>query len=623
MFGAEAPGHRARNRERINNLSSCAFFRIFGLAAPRVRLPCPSAQRRAAQLAQPWEVPLTSLHRPIPASPSAAATPPAATRTGWSAARLGEAALVFVLALLVRLDAMTGLPPQPDDLYHVYAARSYLADGSFAVFSGTYERASEFTRLIAVSMGLFGDSLDAARIPSLLAGALLVAAVHLWLRREAGLGVATLASALLILLYPVMIVGTLVRFYALQALLFWIGTALLYRVVTEGQARTGSALLAALGLLLLAAAARLQIVTLIGLVGVAGWAAVFLTWRMRDAVPRAWLALGWVALLLAGAALALALLQTGIGARMVETYREASLWAAPNRDNVLFYYYLLAQHYGVLGNYLPLAALAAFAFHPRPALYCGIVLGAAMLLHSFGGMKEERYIAYLMPYFAALWAMAAWPLLRALRDRLALLLAPRRRLAPAIATAAVALLLAALLVKETPVLERTARSIVLPPDRPVAVDIGRGWQASRERLLPLARTAQVFLADDDLRADYHLARADFFLNRSQLLENRPAEEFVRDFRTGTPMVSSAESLRAILACFDRGLVVSSSLAWTWLEPETRAAIAAETRPLDLATPLLGYTWDRTQDTARAGPPPPGCDRLRGFAAETAPSRAAR
>jgi hypothetical protein len=92
----------------------------------------------------------------------------ASSRNGgaWPAAAIGEAVLVFVLALLVRLDAATGQPPQPDELYHFYAARSVLADGSFTVFSGIYLRAAEFTRLVAAAMGLFGESLAAARIPS-------------------------------------------------------------------------------------------------------------------------------------------------------------------------------------------------------------------------------------------------------------------------------------------------------------------------------------------------------------------------------------------------------------------------------------------------------------------------
>jgi 4-amino-4-deoxy-L-arabinose transferase-like glycosyltransferase len=528
--------------------------------------------------------------------------------------------LVFVLALLVRLDAATGQPPQPDDLYHFYAARSVLADGSFTVFSGTYLRAEEFTRLVAAAMGLFGESLAAARIPSLFAGALLVAAVHLWLRREAGRGVAAVASALLILLYPTVLVGTLVRFYALQALLFWVGTALLYRLVAEGRARLGSAVLAALALLLLAAAARLQVVTLIGLVGFAAWAALHLAWRMRHAVPLAWLVLGWAALLLLGGLAAFALAQSDLGARLLETYRSASLWAEQDRNNVLFYYYLLAQYYGVLGNYLPLAALAAFAFYPRPALYCTIVLGAGLLLHSFGGMKQDRYIAYLMPHFAALWAMAGWPLLRAVRDRLSGMLAPSWRLVPPLATAGLALLLAALLVKEVPMLDRSVRTVILPPDRPVALDIGRAWQANRARLLPLAQGAQVFVADDDLQAAFHVARADFFLNRSQLLENRPPVEFVRDFRTGTPLVSSPESLQAIIACFDRGLLVSSSIAMSWLTPEARQVIATRTRSLDLVPPLIGHEWNHE---GRQGESGPECTRLRDMAAATAHQRAAR
>jgi 4-amino-4-deoxy-L-arabinose transferase-like glycosyltransferase len=598
---------------RFNNRSTCAFF---GFGAWQRGGPCGSVPIPLPVIRIAGEVPLSSLYRPNPAPPASRGVPLASpVLAGRSFAGLGEAVLVFVLALLVRLDAATGLPPQADDLYHFYAARSLLADGSFTVLSGTYVRAADFTRLVAAAMGLFGESLEAARLPSLIAGSLLVAAVHLWLRGQAGRGVAAVASALLIVLYPLVLVGALVRFYALQALLFWIGTAVLYHVVVQGRARVRTAVLALLALLFLGAATRLQIVTLIGLIGFATWAAVYLTWRMRNAMPRWALVVGWLALLLGGGALAYAVAQTGFGMSLLRTYRSASLWAEPTRDAWLFYYYLLAQQYGVLGNYLPLAAVAAFLAFPRPALYCAIVLVVGLVLHSFGGMKQDRYIAYLLPYVVALWAMAAWPMLRALGARLSALLAPRWRLAPALATAAVALLTAALAVKEVPELERGVRGIILPPSRPVVQDLGRGWQAARVRLQPLARQAEVFIADDDLQAAFHVARADFFMNRSQLLENDPPTEFVRDFRTGTPMISSVESLRAIFACFDRGLIVSGSLALSWLTPEAREAITAHARPLDLPPPIYGFTWDQRLDV-----PDANCPALRRSVAETAPER---
>jgi hypothetical protein len=216
--------------------------------------------------------------------------------------------------------------------------------------------------------------------------------------------------------------------------------------------------------------------------------------------------------------------------------------------------------------------------------------------------------------------MAGWSLLRAVRDRLSAMVAPSWRLVPPLATGGLALLLAALLIKEVPMLDRSVRSVILPPDRPRELDIGRAWQANRARLLPLAQGAQVFVADDDLQAAFHVARADFFLNRSQLLENQPPVEFVRDFRTGTPLVSSPESLLAIIACFDRGLLVSSSIGMSWLTPEARQVIATRTRPLDLVPPLIGGEWNHE---GRQGDPGPECARLREMAAATARQRAAR
>lgn len=524
-----------------------------------------------------------------------------AAARGWAMA-LAEPALVFLAALLVRLAGVATQPPHADDFYHFYAARSYLADGTFSIFSGTYLRAGDFTWLVAMSMRLFGETIAAARLPSLVSGALLAAAVYAWMRREAGRGPAVLAAALVVLLRPLIDLSGLVRFYAPQALLVWLGCALLYRAVVAGppSRRTAGALV--LAALALGEATRLQIVSVIG---VAAWAALFLTWQARRRVPARLLALGWAAALAGGCLVLLALWQAGLLARPVALYRFSTIWAMPNRDNHLYYYHNMAANFGLLVDLLPLATVAAAVFFPRPALFCGVVLFCGLVLHSLGGMKDERYVIYLLPYLACLWGMAAWPLAAGLGRRAASLAAEQlgsRRPWPALPKVAGVLMAAfalVLAIKAVPVLEQTGRVLLRAGYHPPNFPHERSWQANAEAIRTLVRGVEVFVVDDDLQADFCVGRPDVVLNRSRFLEISPPEDFARDHRTGTRTIAREQAIRRLLACFDSGLVVSSDWYLTWLEPGAQALVLGlEPRPIG-PTPLIARAWQGRQGEPRA------------------------
>ena len=68
------------------------------------------------------------------------------TRSSAGILALVEIALVFAIALAVRAP-LAGQELSNDELYHVLAARQYLADGTFTLAHGAqYDRAADFTR---------------------------------------------------------------------------------------------------------------------------------------------------------------------------------------------------------------------------------------------------------------------------------------------------------------------------------------------------------------------------------------------------------------------------------------------------------------------------------------------
>lgn len=527
----------------------------------------------------------------------------------------GELCLVFAVAMLVRLVDFQIVPPDPDDLLHLYAARSYLIDGSLSIFSGIYLRAADYTRLVAASIYLFGDSLSSARLPALLSGAALVAAVYGWMRAEVGRAAAILSGGILALLAPAIEVSVLVRFYALQSLLFWLGAAMIYSAIARPKSWQTVALYVVIGLAAWGEAARLQVTTAIGVMCFLLWAFLFVMWRLRLVYPRRTLLFIWVAVVLVGIVVLSAMTFLGITGRLYELYRATAFWATPDRDYFQYYYHEMTKTYGLFLDLFPLAALLAVLWYPRPAIYCCAVFVLGLVLHSFAGMKGARYIFYLVPFFACVWAMAGCVVIALVRDRLVVLLPRAMTRASRLVTVAIGCFLGLIVVKAVPVFEVSARSVFQPGYHRQFDSRDQAWVTSQGVLRPLMEKVDVFVVDDDLLADFHLGRADLVLNKSRLLENNPADEFQRDFRTGTPTISDEASIRTVLSCFGSGLIVTYEPFLKWLSPASQSLLADHTRRLDLARDFVGFVWSEA-----AGSDVPDCEAVRRLTLETTARR---
>lgn len=548
----------------------------------------------------------------LPALPGAAGstTSPAESLRIAAAGLVGPAAL-FIAALLTRLFELGNPALQADELLHLYAARSVLHDNTLTIFSGVYERAADFSHLVAASLWLFGDGPATLRLPSAIAGALLVALVYAWLRAEAGRGPAVLAALLLCFMAPAVDLAQFARPYAVQGLLFFVGAGLLYRLVARTMPWPTAAFSAAVAVVTLVEAIRLEMVTAVGLAALSIWLALYLTWRVRARVPLWALALAWLSAL---AAIAIAL-QTETGAALWQDYRSARLWALPNRDDPLYYYHQWGKAGGLMLDLLPVAAAAAIAIRPRVALHCSAMLTVGLLLHSFAGMKADRFAAYLLPYYACIWGVAAWPLLTGLRQ-----LATTRLVALGVGRAGLRLFDAALLgvcaisvVHATPMLVDVWRDILIPSyDRPRVDNRQQSWREAGPALRDLARRSALFVADDELLADYYVARPDLVWNQSRLLEARPSVDFARDHRTGLPVIGSNSSLERAFACFDSGLLLLANVP-----APTLALIQSHARAIPVEPPLAAFTW-----SGRQGPPGQDCSGLHEMIASTQERRGA-
>jgi|GEM_PF-596729 len=497
-------------------------------------------------------------------------------RRSWLTANaLLQALAVFALAFAVRLVFAANLPPRVDELYHLMAARSWVSDGSLAVWHGEYTRTRYFTVLVGAFLDLAGsESLLTARLPSVIFGSLLVSGVFLWVRREAG-SVAAWASALMLCLSGLSLtIDQYLRFYVLQALLLWTAGVLIYEVVvrTPRGAKLGLLLVAAIVCLL--GAVYLQIMTMIGILGLALWSAIALSFhppiRRRLADRRVLLALA-----LAAAAFAVALAATGLRdfvESLYDRFRYAPLWAESRKSDVTYYYRLLNDRMTLLWHLAPVAALLALLRAPRAASYCLVMSVTILVFHSLGAMKKADYIAYIMifllPVFGIAFAAVLPGLLRLAEEASVRFGLARTRLARPIVFLFVvgAVGFASLgndVFKATGVaLAKGAQAAVFGGKVPqrewlqVVPTVNEPWDEHLPQLRRLVAENDVFLVTDEMRALYYIGRYDILVNRSRLSEYAPDEDFARDPRTGGPTIASAAALDAVIDCWPSGLLVT-------------------------------------------------------------------
>jgi 4-amino-4-deoxy-L-arabinose transferase-like glycosyltransferase len=528
-----------------------------------------------------------------------------------------EVAVLAAVALLVRLIQLDHAP-YVDELYHALAARSLLADGSLHIGGEVpYTRARLYTYLVAGTHVVFGDNLVAGRVPAVLAGVGLVAAVFLWLRRTAGRAAGWIAGILLCFAPASIYLSQQVRFYTLHALLFWLGAVAVYRAASPGSRRRRLTA-GVFAVLAFYAAYQLQEVTVIGVAAVSVWLAAdrapaLARWTAAGGLRR----LGFVAAVLVAGAAALAVVVAGdTAAWLLSRFSDVDMWAEGNRGNVRFYHTLYLTHYPTLWTIFPLALLVAASRHRRQALFCATVFAIAFGVHSLAAWKHERYLYYALPFFFAIWGLAAAVTLPWLRERFNEVLAasgpqvPRRA-----ATALFVVVLAAAGIFAAAGNRATSYTFSMLTVSDGDWQLGRAyrgeadWAAALPVLQAEAAGAEVILASSMLKAIYYLGRVELGVSTGEAARGRSDAEFSEAPREGVPVISRPESLALVQSCYGSGLVIADVRSWRrpWSVTQDAADyIEAAMQPV----PLSGR-WGIRAFRWRGSPADtPGCAELR-------------
>lgn len=471
---------------------------------------------------------------------------------------------IFAVAVASRI-AMIDLAPIYDELYSMTPAQSYWREGTYVVLDGIYDRAWMFTRLIALSFEVFGeDSVRAARvIPSLVPGAVLVTLITLWTRSVAG----TLAAGIVLvflLLWPMGVqVSQYIRFYALQGCLFAIGALLLYWAAHSRMAVAPRIGIAVLTVPVFAVAMHLQIATVVGLAGIGVWVLIGLVPVWVRVQPWTW------ALVIAGAG-AVAAVIVLFPEQLLDLwakYRWAP-WPWPANEDPTFYHRYMRDNYPTFWTLFPVAALAALAAAPRPALFCLAIFVPGIVLQSFGALKNSWYTYQLMPFFFVTWAIALAGILPAFvrlvqgfaRAGMGALMPGwlARLVAPAVVGVTLLFTFAS-----NAAFERAAGHIRGAPAETLLGQPRWDWSPARPLVEPWLAEGAVILTSEEMAAIDGIGDYDIAFNRprySEMVLEPPFIDFANDWRNGRPITGSLEAVGRIIACAPVGVFLADA-AW--------------------------------------------------------------
>lgn len=312
-----------------------------------------------------------------------------------------------------------------DELFHVFAAKSYLTDGSFHVPWVNYEytRALPVTLITALSFRLFGESEASARVFFALTNVLFIVVGYRILKALLSqnialiFAIATSFSVFSIQMSQECRMYTLFQlFYFLMSIAFFQGfeynSSEIFHpgpeVLRNFQKRSGISftfLIASLGLALLAASVQKLTYNFVFVV-LAYCITMFIYQGLhlgfRQALFSKYAA---VPILLAAVVLVLWLVEKDTVGSMARIAIEIPPWNRSAQSQLSFYHRVLIDSHPVLLAIYPFGAFLTILRYGRKGLFFVLSFIVLFLMHCFVfGRGSERYIFYILPFFISVGA---------------------------------------------------------------------------------------------------------------------------------------------------------------------------------------------------------------------------
>ncbi len=507
--------------------------------------------------------------------------------------------LIVLGAALCVLSIVLSPKPYVDEYYNVLAAQSLLENGTLSINGGEpYTRAWAYTYAVAACYQWFGESWASGRLPSLLAGGLLIMSVFAWLHRTTGRRAAWLGAGLLMFTPHVLTYSAMIRFYMPHMLFVWLAWVCAYAFFVGHRRWLGRLLLLLTGSACALMATHLQTTTAIAALAIAVWAtSIYIGYLIHCTPTQRRKAIIWLSVLLAilVPAFLLGLKFTGALEHMSVKLNTTRAWTESHRHEYQYYHRFFNEYYPLIWAMFPFIAVIALATRRKPAWFCLVLFGTSFIVHSVMATKGKRYLSYAWPCLFALWAIGLDGLLIWLRAQAQAVIAEvfsqatakRRGVGVAIACLLIGSVLFAAMVAPS---YKYARKM-LTGERlgPLAND---DWFLAAKTLKPIADETGFVVSSAQPQTIYHLGRLDIGLSVSQ---SQGRDEFAVHSKMGRPVITTADSLKQVMAEHPTGLIVviAGHLgSRSYVPPETAKYIREHTQPIELeyGTGIKAFRW---------------------------------
>ena len=461
----------------------------------------------------------------------------------------------LLVGIFMRIDGLGEESFFIDEFYHVYAARSFLNDGSFSLPSGEeYRRGAIYTLFVSLSFWLWDVSEFSARLPSVFFGLAYLLAFYFVTEAMFNRQIAIVSTLILTFSHTQIYYSRECRMYSLFQLTYLVEVFLIYlflnrKHIFHNTRRKGDRngrnfitfiLLAGI-LCLFFISAQLQkinymIVPSMAVFGIYVFLDKQLAHKMEDNMRR---------VVLAGLIVGTIIAVAQVNQRLIETiYREfvfryTPKWALPSEHDVLFYLRSLKSDYFLLWILVPIGGLIAICKFKRLGFYLISIYLIPLIIQSYLPTKAPRYILNIYPFGVILVGIA----LCRLSEVNVFQRAQKLKTTPVNATKMILVIMIVVFVTSNHFLAKDEYKLFLPqkPD----------WKTLSVVFKPYIKEKDLVISNNSVAALYYLGRCDYVVDENALeiseqMEYKNIKGQYLDYYTKASQISGIEDFIKVI-----------------------------------------------------------------------------
>ena len=501
--------------------------------------------------------------------------------------------VVFLIGLLfvpLITHSIIDHPPEYDELLHVLAARGIVETGQPVIAEGEYPRAYLYTRIVSLVTEPGERELQLARLPAVVAGALLVALLGAWVSSKAGWLAGFATAAVLTIIPETPYLSVLVRFYTLHALLMTIMLALIYEALALQRVLKTRIILSVLAAGTFVLGMQFQVLSQVTALG-GLTAAVMLVAYDRRASIMTFVKTHPLVSIVAVLTLLAAAFYVAPMLNVVEKLRGVTpAWSITKANDWFFYIKNFTPRLPMIWPLFPALVLLAWLDNRRMTLFFSVVVIVCLVISSIASQKATRYVYHFIPAIAILSGLGLKAAIQFGSEFLSRRLSLGHFTSLMLATGvALACLLNAVEVQRAIKLA-TGKGTV---DNSVPVMAEPDWSLALPQLKPYLESADTVVVSSGVQSLYAYGRYDFELSRTVIDDTLTREEFGHDGRTGRSVISTPESINTVIGQPGVELVILENrmINKTYSAPvETVVQINERCSALDIAPESQLSAW---------------------------------